>query len=147
MTESKWTADRIPDLAGRTFVVTGANSGLGLATTRHVARRGGHVVMAVRNETKGRPAAAEISDAHPGASLEVRHVDLADLNSVRAFADGIHADGLKVDVLVNNAGLMAAPRQLSPQGHESQFAANHLGHFALTAWSWTCYRRAAIPGW
>ena len=132
MMESKWTADRIPDLAGRTFVVTGANSGLGLATTRHVARRGAHVVLAVRNETKGRRAAAEISDTHPGASLEVRHVDLADLDSVRAFADGIHADGLKVDVLVNNAGLMAAPRQLSPQGHESQFASNHLGHFALT---------------
>ena len=132
MVESKWTADQIPDLAGRTFVVTGANSGLGLATTRHVARRGAQVVMAVRNETKGRRAAAEISDAHPGASLQVRHVDLADLDSVRAFADGMHADGLKVDVLVNNAGLMAAPRQLSPQGHESQFAGNHLGHFALT---------------
>ncbi|MEQ4725829.1 MULTISPECIES: oxidoreductase [unclassified Nonomuraea] len=130
--ESKWTADRIPDLAGRTFVVTGANSGLGLATTRHVARRGAHVVMAVRNEAKGRQAAAEISDAHPGASLEVRHVDLVDLDSVRAFAAGMHADGVGVDVLVNNAGVMAAPRRLSPQGHESQFAGNHLGHFALT---------------
>ncbi|MGP3769656.1 oxidoreductase [Streptomyces sp. SDT5-1] len=132
MNGSNWTADRIPDLAGKTFVVTGANSGLGLATTRHAARRGAHVVMAVRNETKGRKAAAEIRKNHPGASLEVRHIDLVDLDSVRAFAAGLHADGVEVDVLINNAGVMAAPRQLSPQGHESQFAGNHLGHFALT---------------
>ena len=119
MVKSRWTADRIPDLAGRTFVVTGANSGLGLATTRHVAGRGAHVVMAVRNEAKGRRAAAEISDAHPGASLEVRHVDLVDLDSVRAFAAGMHADGVGVDVLVNNAGVMAAPRRLSCSGWNS----------------------------
>src|SRR5690348_14227932 len=122
MMESNWTADRITDLSGRTFVVTGANSGLGLATTKQLARHGAHVVLAVRNEAKGHRAVAEISDAWPGSSLEVRRLDLADLDSVRAFADGVHADGLPVDVLVNNAGMMAPPRTLSPQGYEVQFA-------------------------
>lgn len=132
MTENSWTADRIPDLTGRTFIVTGANSGLGLATTGQLARRGAHVIMAVRNEAKGRQALAGIADAQPGASLELRSLDLADLDSVRAFADRLHTDGVRVDVLVNNAGIMMPPRSLSPQGHESQFASNHLGHFALT---------------
>lgn len=132
MTERKWNAAAIPDLTGRTFVVTGANSGLGLGTTRHLAAHGAHVVMAVRDEAKGDRAAASISDAQPGASLEVRRLDLADLESVRAFAAGVHVSGLPVDVLVNNAGVMGPPRALSPQGHESQFAGNHLGHFALT---------------
>ncbi|MEV0487854.1 oxidoreductase [Streptomyces sp. NPDC050508] len=132
MAESAWDSARIPDLSGRTFVVTGANSGLGLATTRHLARHGAHVVMAVRNEVKGRRAAAGISDAQPGADLQLRRLDLADLDSVRAFAAGLHADGVPVDVLINNAGVMAPPHALSAQGHELQFAANHLGHFALT---------------
>ncbi|MFD9128530.1 oxidoreductase [Kitasatospora sp. NPDC059571] len=131
-TESKWTAARIPDLTGRTFLVTGANSGLGLATTRELAGHGAHVVLAVRDEAKGRRAVADITGAHAGASLEVRRLDLADLDSVKAFAAAVRADGLPVDVLVNNAGVMAPPRGLSPQGHEQQFAANHLGHFALT---------------
>ncbi|MFJ9905299.1 SDR family NAD(P)-dependent oxidoreductase, partial [Streptomyces sp. NPDC101152] len=132
MPDSKWTASRIPDLTGRTFVVTGANSGLGLATTRHLARHGAHVVMAVRNEAKGRRAVADIRAADPDASLETRHLDLADLDSVKAFAARAHVDALQVDVLINNAGVMTPPRTLSPQGHESQFAGNHLGHFALT---------------
>jgi NAD(P)-dependent dehydrogenase (short-subunit alcohol dehydrogenase family) len=132
MSENRWTADRIPDQTGRTVIVTGANSGLGLATTRQLARCGAHVIMAVRNETKGRQALASLTDAQPGASLELRPLDLADLDSVRAFADRLHADGARVDVLVNNAGVMMPPRSLSPQGHESQFAGNHLGHFALT---------------
>ncbi|WP_329110148.1 oxidoreductase [Micromonospora sp. NBC_01699] len=132
MDDSKWTASRIPDQTGRTFVVTGANSGLGLATSRQLARRGAHVIMAVRDETKGRQAIAELTAAQPDARLELRRVDLADLDSVRAFADRIHADGVSVDVLVNNAGVMMPPRTLSPQGHEIQLAANHLGHFALT---------------
>ncbi|WP_030397509.1 MULTISPECIES: oxidoreductase [Kitasatospora] len=127
-----WTADRIPDQTGRVFVVTGANSGLGLATTRAIARKGGQVVLAVRDEAKGRRAAAEITAAQPGARLEVRRLDLADLDSVRAFAERLRADGTRPDVLVNNAGVMAPPRTLNAQGHEIQFAANHLGHFALT---------------
>ncbi|MFF3333063.1 oxidoreductase [Streptomyces sp. NPDC002888] len=133
MTErQRWTADRIPDQTERVFVVTGANSGLGLATTRALARRGGHVILAVRDEDKGRRAAARITAEQPDARLDVRRIDLADLDSVRAFAERLHADHGRVDVLVNNAGVMAPPRTLSAQGHEVQFAANHLGHFALT---------------
>lgn len=130
--EPSWTADQIPDQTGRVFVVTGANSGLGLATTRALARRGGHVILAVRDPAKGDRAVAEISAGQPGARLEVRRLDLADLDSVRDFAGRLRADHDRLDVLVNNAGLMAPPRSLSPQGHESQFACNHLGHFALT---------------
>ncbi|MFF2572112.1 oxidoreductase [Streptomyces sp. NPDC058084] len=128
----QWNADRIPDLTGRTFVVTGANSGLGLATTRELARHGGHVVLAVRDEGRGRAAAQRIAGEVPGARLDVRRVDLADLDSVREFADKLRAEHPRLDVLVNNAGVMAPPRTLSAQGHELQFAANHLGHFALT---------------
>ncbi|MGW7069271.1 oxidoreductase [Streptomyces sp. NPDC054855] len=130
--QQRWTADQIPDQTKRVFVVTGANSGLGLATTRALARHGGHVILAVRDEEKGRRAVAEITAAHPDASLEVRHLDLADLDSVHGFADGVRADHPRLDVLINNAGVMAPPRTLSKQGHELQFACNHLGHFALT---------------
>jgi NAD(P)-dependent dehydrogenase (short-subunit alcohol dehydrogenase family) len=132
MIDNSWTVDRIPDQSGRTVIVTGANSGLGLVTTRQLARRGAHVIMAVRNEAKGRQALAGLAGEQPGARLELRRLDLADLDSVRRFADALHADGIRVDVLVNNAGIMMPPRSLSAQGHESQFASNHLGHFALT---------------
>ncbi|GHD27609.1 oxidoreductase [Streptomyces galbus] len=128
----RWTADSVPDQTGRVFVVTGANSGLGLATTRALARKGGHVVLAVRDAAKGHRAVAEITAEQPGARLEVRRLDLTDLDSVRAFAEGLRADHPRLDVLVNNAGVMAPPRSLSAQGHEVQFAGNHLGHFALT---------------
>ncbi|MGP3987153.1 oxidoreductase [Streptomyces sp. 3N207] len=130
--EQRWTIEQIPDQTGRIFVVTGANSGLGLATTRALARRGGHVVLAVRDEEKGRQAVAEITAGQPDARLEVRRLDLADLDSVRAFADRLCTDHPRLDVLVNNAGVMAPPRSLSAQGHELQFACNHLGHFALS---------------
>ncbi|MFF2084795.1 oxidoreductase [Nocardia sp. NPDC058176] len=112
--------------------MTGAASGLGLATTEALARAGGQVILAVRDAAKGHRAVAAISAAQPGARLEVRRVDLADLDSVHAFAEGLRADHSRLDVLVNNAGVMAPPRTLSAQGHELQFAANHLGHFALT---------------
>ncbi|MFG3258950.1 oxidoreductase [Streptomyces sp. NPDC048172] len=130
--QQRWTTAQIPDLTERVFLVTGASSGLGLATAREVAARGGHVILAVRDEAKGRRAADGIAAAHPGASLEVRRVDLADLDSVRDLAERVRAAHPRLDVLVNNAGIMAPPRTLSPQGHELQFAANHLGHFALT---------------
>ncbi|MFG2624064.1 oxidoreductase [Streptomyces sp. NPDC048473] len=130
--QQRWTHEQIPDQTKRVFVVTGANSGLGLATTRALTRRGGHVILAVRDEEKGHRAVAEINAEQPGASLEVRHLDLADLDSVRAFAARLRTDRPHLDVLVNNAGVMAPPRSLSAQGHELQFATNHLGHFALT---------------
>ncbi|GAA1662905.1 oxidoreductase [Fodinicola feengrottensis] len=126
---SKWTADNIPDQTGRTFVVTGANSGLGYATTQALAQHGAHVVLAVRNEAKGQAALEKLRAGQPTAELEVRHLDLADLDSVRAFAAGF--DG-PIDVLINNAGVMMPPRELTKQGFESQFGGNHLGHFALT---------------
>ncbi|MFG2334163.1 oxidoreductase [Streptomyces sp. NPDC048604] len=128
----QWTAAHVPDQTDRVCVVTGATSGLGLATARTLAHSGGHVILAVRDEAKGRRTAADLAAERPGARLEVRRLDLADLTSVRAFADGLHADHERVDLLVNNAGVMAPPRTLSAQGHELQFAANHLGHFALT---------------
>ncbi|MFE9621705.1 oxidoreductase [Streptomyces sp. NPDC006527] len=130
--QQRWTAARIPDQTGRVHVVTGATSGLGLATTRALVRVGAHVVLAVRDPEKGRRTIAELTAEQPGARLEVRRLDLADLDSVQAFADGLRADHARLDVLVNNAGVMAPPRTLSAQGHELQFAANHLGHFALT---------------
>ncbi|MBB4690235.1 oxidoreductase [Paractinoplanes abujensis] len=108
----------------KTYVITGANSGLGFATTKALTDRGAHVIMAVRDGNKGREAQTRLT----GGSSEVRVVDLADLASVRAFADGIE----RADVLINNAGVMGLPRTLSAQGFELQFAVNHLAHFALT---------------
>jgi NAD(P)-dependent dehydrogenase (short-subunit alcohol dehydrogenase family) len=127
-----WTAADMPRQDGRTFVVTGANSGLGFQTALELARHGATVVLAVRDENKGRAARDRIRAAVPGAALEVRHLDLADLDSVRAFAETLLAERPGLDVLINNAGIMLAPHALSKQGFESQFAGNHLGHFALT---------------
>ncbi|MDV9188776.1 oxidoreductase [Streptomyces sp. SR27] len=131
--KQRWTADRIPDQTGRIFLVTGANSGLGLATTRELALRGGRVILAVRDEEKGRRAVERLTaDGVAPDLLAVRPLDLADLDSVRAFAGRVREEHPRLDVLINNAGVMAPPRTLSPQGHELQFATNHLGHFALT---------------
>jgi NAD(P)-dependent dehydrogenase (short-subunit alcohol dehydrogenase family) len=127
----RWTADRIADQSGRTFIVTGANSGLGFETARQLAAHGGQVVLAARSEPKGVDAVTRIKAAQPGAAVEFRALDLADLDSVRDFASAILSDGIPVDVLINNAGVMYSPRRLTPQGFESQFATNHLGHFAL----------------
>jgi short chain dehydrogenase len=118
-----WTARDLPAFSGRTVIVTGANSGLGLVTARELARVGGQVILAVRNLDKGKAAAAKMS-----GDVEVRHLDLQDLASVREFADGIE----QVGVLVNNAGIMAVPYAQTVDGFESQIGTNHLGHFALT---------------
>ncbi|MFI9746483.1 oxidoreductase [Streptomyces sp. NPDC052494] len=131
--KQRWTADHVPDQTGRVFVVTGATSGLGLATTRAIARRGGRVILAVRDETKGREVVEDLMPSGVAPDLfDVRRLDLADLDSVRAFAARLREEHPRLDVLVNNAGVMAPPRTLSAQGHELQFATNHLGHFALT---------------
>jgi NAD(P)-dependent dehydrogenase (short-subunit alcohol dehydrogenase family) len=124
---SEWTAADLPSFAGRTVIVTGANSGLGLITARELARVGAKTVLAVRNTAKGDEAAATIT-----GDVEVRKLDLQDLASVRAFADGFSGSGDSVDVLVNNAGIMAVPYAQTADGFESQMGTNHLGHFALT---------------
>jgi NAD(P)-dependent dehydrogenase (short-subunit alcohol dehydrogenase family) len=124
MTTSKWSAADLPRQDGRTFVVTGANSGIGLAAARALGRAGARVVLAVRNTEKGEQAAASID-----GQTEVRRLDLSDLSSVRAFAAAWEGD---LDVLVNNAGIMAVPEQRTKDGFEMQIGTNHLGHFALT---------------
>src|SRR5689334_8389542 len=124
MSENKWTAADLPRQDGRTFVITGANSGIGLVAARELGRAGARVVLAVRDEGRGRAAAATI----PGET-EVRRLDLADLASVRAFAEAWEGD---IDVLVNNAGVMAVPERRTKDGFEMQIGTNHLGHFALT---------------
>jgi NAD(P)-dependent dehydrogenase (short-subunit alcohol dehydrogenase family) len=129
MAAPNWTAADIPDQRGRVAVVTGANSGLGLVTARELARAGARVVLASRSAQKGRDAAALIGAAVPGADVQPAMLDLADLESVRAFAA---AAPDRLDLLINNAGVMAAPRRLTKDGFESHFATNHLGHFALT---------------
>jgi NAD(P)-dependent dehydrogenase (short-subunit alcohol dehydrogenase family) len=120
---TSWTAAELPSFSGRTVVITGANSGLGLVTARELARVGAHVVLAVRDLDKGRKAADSI-----GGDVEVRRLDLQDLASVREFADGT----ANLDVLINNAGVMAVPYAKTKDGFESQLGTNHLGHFALT---------------
>jgi NAD(P)-dependent dehydrogenase (short-subunit alcohol dehydrogenase family) len=123
----------VPDQTGKLVIVTGANSGTGMEATRRMAGAGAHVVMAVRTIGKGEQARTEILARHPGARLEVRHVDLADLASVREFAEGLLAEGTPIDVLINNAGVMAPPtRMTTADGFELQFGSNYLGPFALT---------------
>ena len=127
---AKWSADQIPDQSGRTAVVTGANSGLGLVTARGLARAGASVVLACRDVRKGEAAAAEIGAAVPGARLEVAELDLSSLASVRRFAAALGVGELAL--LINNAGIMMTPQQQTGDGFELQFGTNHLGHFALT---------------
>ena len=126
-----WTAAEIPSLAGKTAVVTGANSGLGFETTRELARHGARVVLACRNQEKGAAAIEKIRAEIPEADLELGRLDLSDLASIAAFASSL--DGRGLDVLVNNAGLMAVPYARTADGFEIQMGTNHLGHFALTA--------------
>src|SRR4051794_30201674 len=120
-----WTARDVPDQGGRTVVVTGANSGIGFHAARELAAHGASVSLAVRDVGKGEAAAARM-----GGDVTVRRLDLADLASVRAFAAGV--DG-PLDLLINNAGVMAPPHRTTADGFELQFGTNHLGHFALTA--------------
>jgi NAD(P)-dependent dehydrogenase (short-subunit alcohol dehydrogenase family) len=130
---TKWTSDQIPDQSGRTAVVTGANSGLGLETARRLAHAGARVVLACRDTDKGAAALREIEAEVPNASGEVAALDLANLASVRAFGERFTADHDGLDLLINNAGIMAPPRRETADGFEAQLGTNHLGHFALTA--------------
>jgi len=141
----RWTAADMPDQSGRVAVVTGANSGLGLVTARELARVGATVVMACRSTARGDEAATSIHSAVPGAALEVEALDLADLESVRSFAGRMGEAHGRLDLLINNAGIMAAPRRLTKDGFESQIGTNHLGHFALTGLLLGGLERAAAP--
>ena len=126
-----WTCDAIPDQRGRTALITGANSGLGLETARALAAKGARVVMACRNQSKAEAACQKLTPGNGGELIPLE-LDLADLASVRRGAMEVDERWGGLDLLINNAGLMAPPRQLSAQGFELQFAVNHLGHFALT---------------
>ncbi len=125
----KWTARDIPDQTGRRAIVTGANGGLGYQVCLELARRGASVVLAARSAEKGEEALRRLRAEVPSAQAELRSLDLADLASVRAFADGVDEP---VDLLVNNAGVMAGPKRTTADGFELQLGTNHLGHFALT---------------
>jgi NAD(P)-dependent dehydrogenase (short-subunit alcohol dehydrogenase family) len=127
-----WTANDIPDQSGRVAIVTGANSGLGLVTARELARAGATVVMACRNLDKGHAAVDELRAAAPDAQVQLEELDLASLASVRGFAERFRATHDGLDLLINNAGVMAPPRRRTADGFELQFGTNHLGHFALT---------------
>lgn len=127
-----WTEKDVPDESGRVAIVTGSNTGLGYDTARVLAARGARVVMAVRDTAKGDAAAARIRELSPGAEVTVHALDLGSLASVRAAAAELAAAHPRIDLLINNAGVMYPPKQTTADGFELQFGTNHLGHFALT---------------
>ncbi|MCI3918955.1 oxidoreductase [Paenibacillus sp. TRM 82003] len=127
-----WTANDVPDFTGKRVVVTGASSGLGLETALALAAKNAELVLAVRNVPKGEQAAERIAALYPKTELRVSPIDLADLQSIRRFADELLGDNAPIDLLINNAGVMIPPYQRTKDGFELQFGSNHLGHFALT---------------
>jgi len=128
---ARWTSDDVPGQRGRLAVVTGANTGLGFETARVLAARGASVVLAVRDTDKGKAAAARIAGTAPGVNVTVQPLDLTSLDSIRAAAGELRARHPRIDLLINNAGVMFPPRQTTPDGFELQLGTNHLGHFAL----------------
>lgn len=132
MSDKGWTAADVPDQTGKTVVITGANSGIGFEASRVLARRGARLVMAVRRPDAGEEAAAIIRQESPDAEVLVAECDLGNLDSVAQFSKGIADSVGRVDVLINNAGIMAVPYGTTADGHERQLGTNHLGHFALT---------------
>lgn len=129
---NKWTRNDIPNLTGKVVVITGANSGLGLESTKALAGKGATVVMACRNMSKAEKAKAEVLAGNPSGKLDVMQLDNAYLASVHTFAEAFKVKYDRLDVLLNNAGVMAIPRTLTEDGFEMQLGVNHLGHFALT---------------
>ena len=141
----KWTAQNMPDLTGKTAIVTGANSGIGYEMARALAGKGASVIMACRNQEKGEAAKELILREHPKAKIDWLALNLADLKSVRSFVDMFSGSNGQLDILINNAGVMAIPeRQLTADGFEMHFGTNHLGHFALTGLLMDAIRRT--PG-
>jgi NAD(P)-dependent dehydrogenase (short-subunit alcohol dehydrogenase family) len=130
---TRWTFEDIPDQAGRTAIVTGANTGIGFETARMLSRKGADVVLACRNPDKGQAAVRAIRADNPSGTARFALLDLADLDSVAAFAEAFRAGNARLDLLVDNAGVMVPPPTRTKQGFELQFGTNHLGHFALTA--------------
>jgi NAD(P)-dependent dehydrogenase (short-subunit alcohol dehydrogenase family) len=130
--DGKWTTADIPDQNGRVAVVTGANTGLGYHVAAALAQTGAHVVLAVRNLDKGNLALARIVAAHPDADVTLQELDLGSLASVRTAAAALRKAYPRIDLLINNAGVMGIPKQVTDDGFEMQFGTNHLGHFALT---------------
>ena len=128
---ANFTSADIPDQQGKTFFITGANTGIGFEAAKAIAGKGGRVLLGCRNRAKGLDAVKRISETHPGADVTLVQIDLADLTSIREAA-GVVGREPRLDVLVNNAGVMWNPRTITKNGFESQFGINHLGHFALT---------------
>ncbi len=127
-----WTTNNIPSLAGKTIIVTGGNSGLGLQSVKAYAEKSATVILACRNYDKGEAAKNEILKLTPAAQIVVMTLDLADLSSVNTFAERFNREFKRLDILLNNAGIMMPPYQLTKDGIESQQGTNHFGHFALT---------------
>jgi NAD(P)-dependent dehydrogenase (short-subunit alcohol dehydrogenase family) len=132
LADSKWSAGDIQDFSGKRAVVTGANSGIGYQVAIELARHGAHVTLGCRNESRAQQAMEQIRTEAPDADVAFQQLDLADLNSVRRFAESYGEVQSGLDVLVNNAGVMGVRHQFTPEGFEWQFGVNYLGHFALT---------------
>ncbi len=132
MSKSKWNADDIPDLTGKIIVVTGGNSGLGFESVKAFASKGARVVMACRSLVKGEEAVKQITEINPSADVELMGLDLMKMSSIKRFAWSFKQKYPRLNVLLNNAGIMTTPYQLTNDGFESQMGTNHLGHFALT---------------
>jgi NAD(P)-dependent dehydrogenase (short-subunit alcohol dehydrogenase family) len=132
MSASKWTEADVPDQTGRVAIVTGSNTGLGFDTARVLAEHGASVVLAVRDTEKGKAAQDRILKTAPRADISIQPLDLGSLRSVRAAAEDLRAAYPRIDLLINNAGVMVPPKQVTPDGFELQFGTNYLGHFALT---------------
>jgi NAD(P)-dependent dehydrogenase (short-subunit alcohol dehydrogenase family) len=133
MTSQKWTTENIPDQSGKLVIITGANSGIGFEAAKELALKGADVVLAVRNQEKGNQAKAEILKEHDQAKVSVSLLDLSSLSSVKAFSENYLKTHTRLDLLINNAGIMVPPYGKTEDGFESQMGTNHFGHFALTA--------------
>jgi NAD(P)-dependent dehydrogenase (short-subunit alcohol dehydrogenase family) len=132
MKRKKWTLNDIPSLKGKVAIVTGGNSGLGFESVKALASKGAEVIMVCRSIEKGERAKNQILETCPEADIKVFQIDLMDLSSVKSFAEKFKSTYTRLDILLNNAGIMISPFELTKDGFESQMGTNHLGHFALT---------------